>query len=378
MLKNRKKKKKLGSLIDSKGELEYYLYPKFELTQSQKEIDTNIMIIGGTGVGKSTWINALLNYIQDIEIEEDIRYLLFIEKEMKEKYEKIYGKKPKEGSVTDEPDIYNIKSNKLNYHPIRIIDTADFDDRRGRDYDEKINNDILKLFENFEIENLSAVCLILKTTENMAHDRFKYILSKLFSLFGEDIKNNIIIILTFVDSFNDDELPVINTLKDQTSLFSKILGDFDNLTHFSFNNNAYFTDNRNIFKDAYKNNTTNFENFLNHVFSLESISLKSTKEVINSRIQMKTSINNLFNSLDYIINDAKSVINNKRNILEKQNRLEILKNKVYPNENYYYGYFYNRKNREKIEDDLLKISLNNEIKINKDRADALNKKYIII
>ena len=146
--KQKKKREKLGSLIDSKGELEYYLYPKFELTQSEKEIATNIMLIGETGVGKSTWIHSLLNYMQDIEIEEDIRYLLFNEKEMKEEYEKIYGKKPKGGSVTDEPAIYNIKTNKFNYHPIRIIDTADFDDRRGRDYDEKINNDILKLFEN--------------------------------------------------------------------------------------------------------------------------------------------------------------------------------------------------------------------------------------
>ena len=99
-----------------------------------------------------------------------------------------------------------------------------------------------------------------------------------------------------------------------------------------------------IFKDAYKNNKINFDNFLNHVFSLESISLKSTKEVINSRIQMKTNINNLFNSLDYIINDAKSAMNNKRTILEKQNRLEILQNKVYPNKKYYCG-FYDRKNR---------------------------------
>ena len=97
--KEKKKRKKLGTLIESNEELEYYLYPQIQITDNQKENSTNIMIIGETGVGKSTWIHSLLNYMQDIEIEEDIRYLLFNEKKMKEEYEKKYGKKSEGSNV---------------------------------------------------------------------------------------------------------------------------------------------------------------------------------------------------------------------------------------------------------------------------------------
>ena len=37
------------------------------------------MVIGETGVGKSTWIHCFINYIQSISIEENNRYLLLDE-----------------------------------------------------------------------------------------------------------------------------------------------------------------------------------------------------------------------------------------------------------------------------------------------------------
>ena len=78
------------------------------------------MVIGETGVGKSTWIHCLLNYLEEIDIEEKIRYLLFDEKQKQEKYEKIYGKKSLGYSITDIPEIYLIPDNKLVNKPIQI------------------------------------------------------------------------------------------------------------------------------------------------------------------------------------------------------------------------------------------------------------------
>ena len=71
--------------INSEGKLEYYLYSQFLINTIQKECSTNIMVFGETGVGKSTWIHALLNYIENIKIEENVRHLLFDEKEMQKK-----------------------------------------------------------------------------------------------------------------------------------------------------------------------------------------------------------------------------------------------------------------------------------------------------
>jgi len=210
------------------------------------------MVIGETGVGKSTWIHGFINYMQGIQIEENNRYYLFDEKALQLEYEKKHGKKPKGCSVTDSPAIYNIESTMLYNNPIRLIDTAGFGDTRGESFDEQITKDIQKLFESSEIENLNAICMIFKATETRAHDRAKKVIKKLFSLFGEEIKNNIIIIFTFADDFND--IPALMTLKDNTSPFAKILGDIENLPYFAFNNKAYFSSDRKKYTETYENN----------------------------------------------------------------------------------------------------------------------------
>ena len=160
------------------------------------------MVIGETGVGKSTWLHCFINYLQGIQIEENNRYYLFDEKKLQEEYEKRTGiKKAKGCSVTDKPAIYNIKSSIAFNNPIRLIDTAGFGDVRGEEYDTKITQDIQDLFTK-EIETLHAICLFFKAFEGRPSYRTKLVLDKLFSLFGKEIKNNIVIIFTFVEDPN--------------------------------------------------------------------------------------------------------------------------------------------------------------------------------
>ena len=72
-------RKMLGELKKNKNGLNYYIYPKIYLSIEEKQYSSNIMVIGETGVGKSTWIHCFINYIQSISIEENNRYLLFDE-----------------------------------------------------------------------------------------------------------------------------------------------------------------------------------------------------------------------------------------------------------------------------------------------------------
>ena len=76
--------------------MDFYLYPKVELDSNEIECSSNIMVVGETGVGKSTWIHTFINYMQGIQIEENIRYLLFDEKEMQKIMNKNMVKKEKE------------------------------------------------------------------------------------------------------------------------------------------------------------------------------------------------------------------------------------------------------------------------------------------
>lgn len=144
-----------------------------------------------------------------------------------------------------------------------MIDTAGFGDVRGEKYDHKITKDINDLFTK-EIENLHTICLLFKATETRTHDRAKQVLDKLFSLFGDEIKKNIIIVFTFVDDFND--IIAFKTLTDAKSPFYNILGNIKDLPHFEFNNKAYFSTDIEKFSDTYDINTKNFGKLLKHVF----------------------------------------------------------------------------------------------------------------
>lgn len=136
-----------------------------------------------------------------------------------------------------------------------------------------------------EIDNLNAICLIFKASDTRCHERAKNILDKLFLLFGEDIKNNIIIIFTFADS--PSNIPALNPLKDKNSPFAKTLGNIDNLKYFVFNNAAYFSDDRDNYRNAYDNNMISFGKLLKYIFSLKRISLESTKKLLQIELRLK-------------------------------------------------------------------------------------------
>ena len=55
-----KQRKILGDKIDTINNLDLYLYPNINIDDLEEKNCFNIMVIGETGVGKSTWINCLL------------------------------------------------------------------------------------------------------------------------------------------------------------------------------------------------------------------------------------------------------------------------------------------------------------------------------
>jgi len=178
-------RKMLGEKVETKNGLDFYIYPQRELTEIEKRRSSNIMVFGETGCGKSAWLHCFLNYLQGIQIEENNRYFLFNEK--------------KQCSTINTPAIYNIESTNAFTNPIRLIDTQGFDDLE--DFDTKIIKDIQDLFTK-DIETLNAICLIFKANCRIYYKAPRMV-NKLFSLFGNEIKKNVVLIFTFVDDIND-------------------------------------------------------------------------------------------------------------------------------------------------------------------------------
>jgi hypothetical protein len=243
------------------------------------------MVFGETGVGKSAWLHCFLNYLQGIQIEENNRYYLFNEKQMR------LG-----CNLLDKPAIYNIESTIAFNNPIRLIDTPGYGDLDLEGDENRIIKDIQDLLTK-EIETLNAICLIFKANCKVNYHT-DIMVNKLFSLFGKEIKKNIILIFTFVSDYND--LPTLNYLKNEKHFF-KFLDDINELSHFEFNNRAYFSYNKEEFSNIFEKNTKNYNKLLKYVFTLKQISLKSSQEVVKNRFNFANYILNVCNELLDII-----------------------------------------------------------------------------
>ena len=218
----------LGRKIETKNGLDFYLYTQRKLTEEEKNSSLNIMVIGETGSGKSTWLHCFLNYLQEIQLEENERYYLFDEKGLLDEYEKKNELKFHSFSIIDKPTIFNIEPNKLFNKPIRLIDTPGFGDAYGMKNDKKIIEDIWNLFQNSDIKGINAICFFFDA-QGRAKDWF---VRAIISLFNNEIKNNIVFIFTFACDFND--IQCLKGIKYKDGPFDKMFEDINKIPYFAF------------------------------------------------------------------------------------------------------------------------------------------------
>lgn len=71
-------------------------------------------------------------------------------------------------------------------------------------------------------------------------------------------------------------------MKNKEGIFYEIIRNIDKFPYFAFNNIAY--GNKNDYKKIYENNIKNFRSLLKYIFSLNRISLESTKKNVMNRM----------------------------------------------------------------------------------------------
>ena len=187
-LENNKNEPISGSQhIKTIGNKKIYLYPKKNFTNEEESKYISMMVVGQTGSGKTTLLNGFINYYMGINYNDDFRYILIKEEE-----------RINQGhSQTSEVNIYNIISYN-NHPPIKIIDTPGFGDTRGLKYDNLITEKISQKF-NTEVDVLNAICFVVQSGNVRLTENQRYVFSSIMKLFGNDIAENFIIILTFSD-----------------------------------------------------------------------------------------------------------------------------------------------------------------------------------
>ena len=262
-----------------------------------------IMLVGATGSGKTTTINAMFNYIMGVEFEDKFR-LQLIEEDVEDPTK----------SVTKCITAYTIHHQpgfKIDY-AITIIDTPGFGDTSGITRDIEITEEIKTFLSTEGFEGIGIVDA-LGFVVPYYPPRFvlmqRYIFDSLLSVFGKDIEDNIFMFYTFA---GPEKKPpgVIDAVK---------AAKIPHSDHFKFDHKGLYwldcSDSEEETKSLYASwnlGRTNFQNFFTRLNLVEPKSMQMTKEIL----LIKTDLEYIQKHIMLGVNELEK-LNTEKEVLKK-------------------------------------------------------------
>ncbi|XP_068076385.1 uncharacterized protein [Danio rerio] len=254
--------------------------------KNSTKVNKTIMMIGATGAGKTTLINSMINYILGVKWEDDFRFVLIDEGQQKSQAE----------SQTSKITAYQINHTDGFQVPysLTIVDTPGFGDTRGISHDQKITAQIQEFFSAREgIDCIDAVCFVVQASLARLTHTQKYVFDSILSIFGKDIAENIMVMVTFADG---KKPPVLEAIK--VSEVPCSTDESGEPLHFKFNNSAMFAA-TNKSKDLtfdemfWKLGFASMDNFFTFLCKMKTQSLTLTQEVLKERKQLEVHVEGL-------------------------------------------------------------------------------------
>eukprot|EP01084_Bolivina_argentea_P237874 399669_1 len=261
-----------------------------KINRPQKLVPNNdhkiVILCGRTGAGKTTLINAMVNYIYGIKQEDKCRLKLINEKQ------KCGGNAD---SHTDHVTSYRIEKTmgcNINYN-LTIIDTPGFGDTRGISKDEHTCQEYLYVFSEI-LTAVNGICFVVKASDNRLDPSQRYIFNQMLNLWGNDVRKNIFFLMTFADGGKPNCSDALDTLE--------VLKDIDCKQKLKMNNSA-FTANPlsepDIFNQMFwKMGVICFQNFFSELDKKKPIPITFSMKVIMRRETIKAFIKYVSNQIE--------------------------------------------------------------------------------
>ncbi|XP_039635386.1 uncharacterized protein LOC120545262 [Perca fluviatilis] len=288
-------------LIQSGSPALYQLKPKEDnigtltrMTLGEKnpnKINKTILLVGETGAGKSTLINALVNYAMGVKWADDVWFKI-VEEERSQSESQRVSQTVSQTSDVIVYQIFGFEGKPLPYS-LTIIDTPGYGDTRGFEHDDIISQRLLDLFLSEDgVHEIDAVGLVMKGSENRLSDRLRYIFDSVISPFGKDMEKNIVALISHSDGVTAEN--VLEALKEANIKCAK---DKDGDTvHFMFNNHqkTQKTNKNNVaLKGAWDFTMYQISQFADFLTKQSPQSLMTTIEVMKYQTRLTACINNL-------------------------------------------------------------------------------------
>ncbi|OQV26155.1 hypothetical protein BV898_00277 [Hypsibius exemplaris] len=243
----------------------------------------NILVMGGTGTGKSTLINSITNNFYGVEYADPFRFKIVIEAPV-----------PPGQSVTTWITVYVLYRKRKDHggESLTIIDTPGFDDTEGRDaaITDQISNFLLNpekddCREGVALSSLDGIGIVVAGASGRDTKSKLYVFDRVLELFGRDLARNVFWLVTFSD---DERPPVVEAIE---------AGDWPNKECFILNNAKLYKPPgvKTMSFDAamWGTNADGLRSFFDALTRVGRTRLDCTKEVLRERENLKTIIKGL-------------------------------------------------------------------------------------
>ena len=284
--KNKKREVYLLHVNEEKRRSDYVIEKDFGnlALDCGKTREIVMLLVGETGSGKTSWINAFVNFVFDVKRNDPFRFKIIEDGEENVQTE----------SQTQWITIYRLRYQQgmaVNYD-ITLIDTPGFGDTRGIDRDKGIENEIHALFKqrNGYLNYINAIAFVTVASMSRLTPTQKYILDSILSLFGKNLEDSLILLSTHAHGHSVEALSALKKHK----IKIKKSYHFENSQILNLKPNS----NDPTSSDIWQQTMTNFKKMTQDLTKAPPKSVSQTTQVLQERERVKLNVSNLRRHID--------------------------------------------------------------------------------